>query len=102
MKTVTNYEIHSLVDLLSHCLQDRAKEGPGGYLAATFTFKGALHVVKCILSEPKNREVFASAINGSRLNALLLKAVAQRSLQSEQIMEMMDAEAVEHADWMNH
>ena len=95
--TLADHETHSIVDLLSHCLQGRAKEGPGGYSAATFTLKGALHVVKCILSEPKNREMFASTINGSRLNALLLKAVAQYSLRFEEVTEIMDAQAVEHA-----
>ena len=87
---LVDHKAYYPMDLLSYCLQGRNKECQGGYLATTFTLKGALHVVKCILSEPKNREMLASTINGSRLNAHLLKAVVQYSLQFEEITEMMN------------
>mmetsp|Transcript_41622 Transcript_41622/g.88689 ORF Transcript_41622/g.88689 Transcript_41622/m.88689 type:complete len:1018 (+) Transcript_41622:150-3203(+) len=94
-----DHEIHAFVDLLSHCVQGRAKEGSGAYSAATFSLKGVLHAINCILSEPRNRELFASSnLNESRMNTLLLKAVAQYSLLDEEITEAtLDAEAVEHA-----
>lgn len=87
------------MELLSNCLQGRLKDGPGGYSAATFTLKGVLYGIKCILSEPKNRHLFATtAKNGCRLNALLLKAVARYSLSKADLTtEVMDAEAAEHA-----
>mmetsp|Transcript_2329 Transcript_2329/g.5088 ORF Transcript_2329/g.5088 Transcript_2329/m.5088 type:complete len:1009 (-) Transcript_2329:214-3240(-) len=96
--TLGDHETFTFVDLLSHCLQGRAKEGSGAYSAATFSLKGVLHVIKCIMFEPRNRKLFASSSNGSRLNTLLLKAVARYSVLDKEITEAtMDAEAVEHA-----
>jgi len=96
--TLGDHESQTFVDLLSHCLQGRAKEGSGAYSAATFSLKGVLQVIKCILFEPRNRKLFASSSNGSRLNTLLLKAVARYSVLDKEITEAtMDAEAVEHA-----
>lgn len=80
---LAEHEAHSLIELLSHCIENRSKEGPGGYSAATFTLKGVLHSLRCLLVEPGNRSKFAS-INGARLNALLLKVVAQYALLSEE------------------
>ncbi|KAL7541515.1 hypothetical protein ACHAXR_012564 [Thalassiosira sp. AJA248-18] len=103
---LAEHETHTFLELLSHTLQGRAKEGPsgGGYSAATFTIKGVLHSIKCILSEPRNRELFASTTNECRLNTLLLKAIARYSLlstdnvkESSATKEILDAEAVEHA-----
>lgn len=109
--TLAEYEVHSFIELLSNTLHGRAKEGSkGGYSAATFALKDVLHLMKCILSESKNRELFAtttssSANNGCRLNTLLLKVVARYSLLSKNNEEsssslskgIVDAEAVEHA-----
>jgi hypothetical protein len=71
----------------------------GGYSSATFTLKGVLYAIRCILSEPKNRQVFAvsTGSNGRRLNTLLLKAVARYSTSDAVILEVIDEEAVEHA-----
>jgi hypothetical protein len=92
------HETHSLVELLSHCLKGRGKDGAGGYSATTFTLKGVLYGIRCILSEPKNREVFAASTgdNARRLNALLVKAVARYALLDDKA-DTMDAEAAEHA-----
>ena len=81
---IAEHEAHSLVELLSHCLESRSKEGPGGYSGATFTLKGVLHSIRCLLAvEPGNRSKFAS-ISGARLNALLLKVVARHALLSDE------------------
>ena len=94
--TLAGHETHSLVELLSHCLQSRAKDGIGGYSAATFALKSVLYVINCILSEPKNREVFASTGSACRLNALLLKVVARYSLLDKPT-DTLDAEDAENA-----
>lgn len=99
------HETDAFVDLLLRCLHGRAKEGVGSYSAATFSLKGVLHVIECILSEQKNRELFASSSNGMRLNMILLKTVARYLLLGKEITEAtMDTEAVEHAvvsmQWM--
>lgn len=71
----------------------------GGYSSATFTLKGVLYAIRCILSEHRNRQVFATSTgnNGRRLNTLLLKAVARYSVLDGAVLEVIDAEAVEHA-----
>lgn len=99
---LAEHEAHSLVELLSHCLEIRSKEGPGGYSGATFTLRGVLHSIRCLLAEPGNRSKFAS-INGARLNALLLKVVAQYALLSDEENNIssgndaLDNEAVDDA-----
>lgn len=93
---LADYEAHSIIELLAHCIHNRAKEGPGGYSAATFTVKGVLHSIRCLMTNPKNRIVFAS-IDGARLNTLLLKALARYSLIAKGVEDVMDAEAAEHA-----
>lgn len=97
--TLSDYEMSSIVDLLANCLHGRAKEGPGGYSSATFGLKDVLYFVKCILSAPKNRELFATSGvgDGTRLNALLLKTIARYSLLSDGVSGAMDANVVEHA-----
>jgi len=81
---IAGHDAHSLVELLSHCLESRSKEGPGGYSGATFTLKGVVHSIRCLLSmESGNRTKFAS-INGARLNSLLLKVVARYALLSDE------------------
>lgn len=81
---IAEHEAHSLVELLSHCLESRSKEGPGGYSGATFTLRGVLHSIRCLLAmDAENRSKFAS-INGARLNALLLKVVARYALLSDE------------------
>ena len=52
-----------------------------------------------MLSEPKNRQMFSTSTgnNGRRLNTLLFKAVARYSTSDGTVLEVIDAEAVEHA-----
>jgi hypothetical protein len=93
------HETHGLVELLSNCLQGRGKDGAGGYSAATFTLKGVLFGMRCILSERTNRDAFVKSGGGDnarRLNSLLLKALARYAL-SDGGKTIMDAEAAEHA-----
>ena len=94
---LADHETHALVELLSHSLHGRGKEG--GYSAATFTLKSVLYAIRCMLSEPKNRHMFSTSTgnNGRRLNTLLLKAVARYSTLDGTVLEVIDAEAVEHA-----
>ena len=98
--TLADHEVQTLVELLSNSLAGRAKDGLGGYSAATFSLKGVLFGIKCILSESKNRQLFLESANdgkASRLNSLLLKAVARFALQNEATSYVMDAETVENA-----
>jgi hypothetical protein len=92
---LAEFEAHSIIELLAHCLRARAKEGIGGYSAATFNLKGVLFAIKCILSDPMNRRLFAATGNASRLNALLIKAVSNYSQYD--VSNILDAQAAEHA-----
>lgn len=99
---IAEHEAHSLVELLSHCLEGRSKEGPGGYSGATFTLRGVLHSIRCLLAmDAENRSKFAS-INGARLNVLLLKVVARYAFLSDEGgsnsgKDAIDNEAVDDA-----
>eukprot|EP00978_Attheya_sp_CCMP212_P007561 scaffold17461_cov53-Attheya_sp.AAC.10 len=90
---VSALEAELLVELLANTLHHRAKDGPGGYSAATFTVKGTLYAIRCLLTNHTNQVTFF-ATAGVKLNALLLKAVALHSIQ--QVLTI-DAEAAEHA-----
>ena len=92
---LAEFEAHSIIELLAHCLRARAKEGNGGYSAATFNLKGVLFAIKCILSDPMNRRLFAATGNACRLNALLIKAVSNYSQYD--VSNILDAQAAEHA-----
>ena len=91
---ITDREAGSLVDLLSDTLAGRARDGPGGYSAATFGAKGVLYAVRCLLTEPRNRVLFASSAHGMRLNALLVGAASRFAAGGSGVV---DAEAAEHA-----
>jgi hypothetical protein len=96
---VAKHETFLLTELLSNCLHSRPKDGSaGGYSSSTFSLKGSLYSIRSILMERKNRFVFAST-NGGRLNALLLKTLAQYSFgdKDEVITTVLDAEAAEYA-----
>jgi len=86
-------ESSALLDLASNVLHQRGKEGPGGYSAATFTAKGIIYSIRCLLTSNMNQNTFAMA-GGTGLNVLLLKAIAQHSLLQ---MQTVDVEAAEHA-----
>lgn len=90
---ITETEIDLLVELLANTLHQRAKEGPGGYSAATFNIKGVILAVRCLLTHSMNQLRFVNTV-GPKLNALLQKALAQYALQGA---SNMDAEAAEDA-----
>ncbi|KAL3782778.1 hypothetical protein HJC23_003099 [Cyclotella cryptica] len=89
---LAEHEVHCLIELLANCLHSRPKEGPGGYSSSSFSLKGTMHSIRCLMTKRSNRIVFASTL-GARLNALLLKALAQYSFNEQD----MDGEAAEHA-----
>lgn len=86
-------EAESIVELLANTLQNRAKEGPGGYSAATFHVKWVLFSIRCLLTHSTNQLRFAMAC-GPRLNTLLMKALAEHSMKNS---TLVDAEAAEYA-----
>lgn len=86
-------EAAQLEELLSNTLHQRAKEGPGGYSAATFTIKGVLFGIRCLLTNTLNQNAIATTC-GVKLNCLLMKALAQHAIQR---VLTIDAEAAEHA-----
>jgi hypothetical protein len=79
-----------MVELLSDTLHQRAKDGPGGYSAATFNAKWVLYAIRCLLTSTTNQLCFVGTI----LNTLLMKALAQHSLQH---VASIDDDAAEHA-----
>jgi hypothetical protein len=86
-------EIELLLELLSNTMQQRGKDGPGGYSAATFNLKYVLFAVRCLLTHTLNQALAATVV-GLKLNTLLMKILAQYSIQRA---NMMDAEAAEYA-----
>ena len=82
-----------IVDMLGNALQNRAKEGHGGYSAATFHVKWVLFSIRCLLTQASNQAVFVSAC-GARLNTLLMRALAEHSIKHSTVL---DAEAAEYA-----
>lgn len=96
MSIVANHEAILLTEILSNSLHSRPKEGPGGYSSSTFSLKGILYSIKCLMVERKNRLVFAST-SGARLNVLLLKVIARYSFEDAGTATIVDREAAEHA-----
>lgn len=90
---VTEPEVTRLVELLATTLHRRAKEGAGGYSAATFSVKYVLFALRGLLTQYENQVKFSNA-QGTQLNTLLLKALAMHSLGN---VVFIDEEAAEHA-----
>lgn len=90
---VSESEAGLMVELLANTLENRAKVGPGGYSAATFNVKWILFAIRCLLTHQTNQETFSSCC-GSRLNALLVKALAEHSIKHS---VAVDSEAAEYA-----
>ena len=86
---VAHEEVQLFLELLANVLHQRSKEGIGGYSAATFTIKGVIHAIRCLLTNFNNQCMFAS----SRLNMLLFKALAMFVIQR---IICVDAETAEH------
>lgn len=92
MLAISSREAAQFVPLFADALHQRAKNGPGGYSAATFTIKGVLHVIRCLLTSTANQIFFAGS--GVFLNSLLLKALAKHAILGDRTV---DDEAAEHA-----
>lgn len=90
---VTDGEVTRLVELLATALHHRAKDGAGGYSAATFSVKYVLLSLRCLLTHYENQVKFAQA-QGAQVNALLMKVLAHYSLQR---VDYIDEEGAEHA-----
>ena len=72
--TLTKKDAVQLLELLANTLHSREKPGAGGYSAFAMSPKIILHAIRCLLVEYKNQILF-SENTGTRLNALLLKAM---------------------------
>jgi hypothetical protein len=86
-------EVHLFVELLSNTMHGRGKDGPGGYSAATFSVKYVLFAIRYLLTHDAN-QILVSQQAGFKLNSLLMKLLAQHSIQR---LPSMDAEAAEYA-----
>ena len=86
-------EVHLLVELLSNTMHGRGKDGPGLYSAAAFSVKYVVFAIRCLLTHEAN-QILVSQQVGVKLNSLLMKLLAQHSIQR---VPSMDAEAAECA-----
>lgn len=73
--TLTETNAIQLLELLANALHSRGKTGAGGYSAFVMSPKLVVKAIRCLLVEYKNQVLFSEA-TGTRLNALLLKALA--------------------------
>jgi hypothetical protein len=87
------FEIEQLIDILAHTLYRRTKVGPGGYSGTTFRLKYIVWAIRCLLTQPDNQEMFAGN-DMEILNALLIKILAMRAVQT---VTHIDAETAEYA-----
>ncbi len=92
---LTETEVTLLVELLANTINNRGKEGPGGYSAATFSLKYVLFAIRCLLTNYLNQLRFMNTAD-VKLNALLMKALALHSLMRA---PTVDAEAAEFASF---
>jgi len=90
---VLGSEAPMLLELLGNSLHNRGKKGPGGYSSATFHLKQILLALRCLLTNFINIKTFY-AVCGTKLNTLLLKAIA---LHSFKVSSAVDSEAAEYA-----
>jgi hypothetical protein len=89
--TLTKVDILQLLELLANTLHSREKAGAGGYLAYTMSPKMVIKAIRCLLVELKNQMQF-SQVTGTRLNSLLLKAVAMHVFGGMPIIDVETAE----------
>jgi hypothetical protein len=87
-------EVHLLVELLSNTMHGRGKDGSGRYSAATFSVKYVVFAIRCLLTHEANQILVSQQEVGVKLNSLLMKLLAQHSIQK---VPSMDAEAAEYA-----
>jgi hypothetical protein len=82
-----------MVEMLVNALQNRGKEGPGGYSAVTFPVKLILFSIRCLLTHTTNQSRFVAEC-GVQLNTLLIKVIAEHSIGKSNVI---DNEAAEYA-----
>jgi hypothetical protein len=92
---VTEQEVTSLLELLVNTLQQRPKDGPGGYSAATFSVRWVLYAIRCLVTHTLNQIQFVN-VAGVRLNVLLMKVLALHALENS---SAIDADAAEYASF---
>jgi hypothetical protein len=88
-------EATHFVKVLADTLHHRPRDGPGGYSAATFSLNYVLLAIRCLLTSEWNQILFAN-VSGPKLNALLMKVLAQHSIEK---VPNIDAKAAEHASF---
>uniref|UniRef100_A0A7S1BNT1 Uncharacterized protein n=2 Tax=Corethron hystrix TaxID=216773 RepID=A0A7S1BNT1_9STRA len=86
-------ESNLLLELLSDVLHHPEKQGPGGYSAESFTVKGILYSIRCLLTSDMNQNTIAIT-SGTCLNILLLKAIAYHTFLD---LPTVDADTAEYA-----
>jgi hypothetical protein len=91
--TLYEADVVLLLELLANTLHSRDKPGAGGYSAFAMSPKLVLRAVRCMLVDYKNQMLFSES-TGSRLNALLLKAMALHVFGGR---PLIDTEAAEDA-----
>jgi hypothetical protein len=84
---VTDTDVIRIVELLATALHRRIKE------AATFRVKDVVFAIRCLLTQNENRVKFAH-LQGTLLNALLIKVLAHHSVLGA---IYVDAKTAEHA-----
>jgi hypothetical protein len=88
-------EATHFVKVLADTLHHRPRDGPGGYSAATFSLNYFLLAIRCLLTSEWNQILFAN-VSGPKLNALLMKVLAQHAIEK---VPYIDAKAAEHASF---
>jgi hypothetical protein len=92
---LTEREATHFVKVLADTLHHRQRDGASGYSGATFSLKYILLAIRCLLTNDSNQILFAS-VSGPKLNALLMKVLAQHSIEK---VPYIDAKAAEHASF---
>ena len=91
--SVSKSEAELMVELLGNTLANRAKEGPGGYSAATFNTKWVMFSIRCLLTHTMNQLAFVN-IMGSRVNTLMMRVLAEHAIMNN---TSIDPETAEYA-----
>ena len=86
-------DLHLLIELLADTMHDRGRDGAGGYSAATFSVKHVLFALRCLLTHNLN-QVLAAERAGLQLNLLLMKALAQYTIERVNTMENLEERSV--------
>ena len=90
---MTYNDVGLIIELLVNTLNNRDKEGPGGYLSGAFSLKSVLFSLRCLLTHTSNQEMVAELI-GPDLNSLLINVLAAHVLAPS--TSPIDSESAEH------